>query len=276
MALLQGAPSVLKTTSPFNARVNRSTALLPSGRRARVAVSAEHRPSWLLDQPNRLWELDTTWYPGADAPEYLDGSLPGDRGFDPLRLAANPDVRPWLVEGELYNGRVAMLAVAGILMVEAVGNGPWWSAPFRADWPLPYWPGVVVAHSIYAVFEARRWSNFQKYKETGLLGMVPFDPMGQISDKNRQSEVRNGRLAMIAFLGFCSQAANTGVGPLENLKAHIADPVHNNIFSSGVSLEVTLAVLTITTIPIVLEARKSLEKDRGEKEGDNFRAFPFL
>ena len=29
----------------------------------------------------------------------------------------------------------------------------------------------------------------------GLLGMVPFDPMGQISDKNRQSEVRNGRCA---------------------------------------------------------------------------------
>ncbi len=24
-----------------------------------------------------------------------------------------------------------MLAVAGTLLVEAVGNGPWWSAPFR-------------------------------------------------------------------------------------------------------------------------------------------------
>ena len=36
------------------------------------------------------------------------------RGFDPLRLFQNPSVRPWLVEGELYNGRVAMLAAAGI------------------------------------------------------------------------------------------------------------------------------------------------------------------
>ena len=31
----------------------------------------------------------------------------GDRGFDPLRLAANPSTRPWLVEGELYNGCAA-------------------------------------------------------------------------------------------------------------------------------------------------------------------------
>ena len=31
----------------------------------------------------------------------------------------------------VFRRRVAMLAVAGILMVEAVGNGPWWSAPFR-------------------------------------------------------------------------------------------------------------------------------------------------
>ena len=43
MALLQGAPSVLKTASPFTARVNRSTALVPSVRRARSVAIFERQ-----------------------------------------------------------------------------------------------------------------------------------------------------------------------------------------------------------------------------------------
>lgn len=43
--------------------------------------------------------------------------------------------------------------------------------------------------------------------QAGLLGMTPFDPMGMNSDEMAVKEVKNGRLAMIAFIGFCSQAA---------------------------------------------------------------------
>lgn len=33
---------------------------------------------------------------------------------------------------------------------------------------------------------------------------------------------------MLAFLGFSSQAAVRGLGPIECLKLHLEDPAHNN------------------------------------------------
>ena len=35
----------------------------------------------------RKYEGDALWLPSTSRPEWLDGSLPGDRGFDPLGLA---------------------------------------------------------------------------------------------------------------------------------------------------------------------------------------------
>lgn len=39
----------------------------------------------------------------------------------------------------------------------------------QVDWPLPYWPGVIVSHAIYAGFELKRFDNFQKYGEVGTI-----------------------------------------------------------------------------------------------------------
>ena len=41
-------------------------------------------------------------------------------------------------------------------------------------------------------------------------------------------QVRNARLAMLATLGFFSQAATTGKGPFDNLSDHLSDPGHQN------------------------------------------------
>lgn len=46
------------------------------------------------------------WLPGQTSPAYLDGSLPGDYGFDPLGLAEG-GVLPRMREAEIINGRCA-------------------------------------------------------------------------------------------------------------------------------------------------------------------------
>lgn len=36
-----------------------------------------------------------SWFPGSKLPDHLDGSMPGDYGFDPLGLALNADNLRW-------------------------------------------------------------------------------------------------------------------------------------------------------------------------------------
>jgi hypothetical protein len=75
----------------------------------------------------------------------------------------------------------------------------------------------------------------------------------------------------VAFLGFSSQAAVRGLGPIESLQKHLEDPGHNNIFTSSVGNEVTVAVLLLSMAPTLIEAKNRLS---GSKE-EEFRPIPW-
>ena len=211
------------------------------------------------------------WYPGATPPEHLDGSMAGDYGFDPLALGANENLLPWFREAELMNGRFAMAAVPGIIMTELLGVGNFWEAGANVQSPLSLQALIGLQVVIMGTFEYKRYEIFKETGEVGLLSFAPFDPMKMKNQETMVKEVKNGRLGMLAFVGFCSQAAVQGKGPVACLTAHIKDPLHENIYTSKVGPEVTAAIVCLSIWPFIVEAQKAL----GGKDKEEFRALPW-
>lgn len=197
----------------------------------------------------------------------------GDYGFDPLRLGSkDKEVLNYYREGELTNGRWAMAAVAGILFTELVGRGGnWWETGANVESSFDLKTLVIVEVALFAVLEAYRARAYEKTGETGLGPFAPFDPLGMRSDETRLKELKNGRLAMLAFLGFSSQAAVQGLGPIACLQKHLADPAHNNIFTSSVGAEATIAVIALGILPTLIESKNVLQ---GTDE-EEFRPIPW-
>lgn len=210
------------------------------------------------------------WYPGAKAPKYLDGTMAGDYGFDPLRLGANPETLPYLQEAELMNGRWAMAAVTGIAFTDAVGLPKWWEAG-AADYGIDFNTLVGVQVVAMAVLEAARIRGFQRTGESGVLNSFPFDPAGLDAPDKRVKEIKNGRLAMLAFLHCVSSYAVTGLSPLEGLQAHMANPQAVNIFTSAVGGETVAFVAFCSMAPTFLLAQKTL----GDGKEEEFNPIPW-
>lgn len=201
------------------------------------------------------------WFPGSTPPAWLDGSLPGDFGFDPLGLGSDPELLKWFQQSEIVHCRWAMLGAAGIIIPEALTkagilNTPHWNVAGDAEYFADPTTLFIVELLFLGWAEGRRWADIIKPgsvntdpifpsnkltgTDVGYPGGLWFDPLNFGSGDPakvkvwRTKEIKNGRLAMLAVLGFAFQSLYTGQGPIDNLLAHLADPGHNTVFSAFV------------------------------------------
>ncbi|CAA2979249.1 photosystem I chlorophyll a b-binding 5, chloroplastic [Olea europaea subsp. europaea] len=244
-------------SSPFPGRISHKTAfgatktnwlveIGSSSHHLRVVVRAQNRPTWL---------------PGLDPPPYLDGTLAGDFGFDPLGLGEDPESLKWYVQAELVHARFAMAGVAGILATDllritGISHLPVWYEAGATKFDFASTRTLVIIQLLLMGFvETKRYMDFRNPGsqakegsffglEAALEGIEPgypggplLNPLGLAKDiKNAQEwklkEIKNGRLAMVAMLGIFVQANVTHVGPIDNLIEHLSNPWHKTIIQT--------------------------------------------
>jgi len=156
--------------------------------------------------------------PFLKKPPALDGSMPGDIGFDPLQIS---DLVPlqWAREAELKHARICMLAWAGWVAVDLGFRVPY--APkvlslYAHDACVEKGPmlGLLIPLAAIEVL-AGIPKAFQLLNDPDAApgGDYKFDPLGFGGSADLQEkELANGRLAMMAFSGTVTQATLTGGG----------------------------------------------------------------
>lgn len=166
----------------------------------------------------------------------------------------------------VIHGRWAMLGVAGLVAPEILGGaglipestGLVWfkSGAIPPQGTFDYWADPVTIFWVNMVLmnfaEVKRGQDYWNpgsQAETPLMGWEsgfagsgnPAYPGGKFFNfaglgkddmaTMQKKEIKNGRLAMMAFLGCMVQAAVTGEGPWKNICDHVAAPFSANMLT---------------------------------------------
>ncbi|OAE30531.1 hypothetical protein AXG93_977s1170 [Marchantia polymorpha subsp. ruderalis] len=207
-----------------------------------------------------------------DYPQHLQGESPGDYGFDILGLGRETANFDKFFNFEILHARWAMLGAMGAVIPELLvrygglsfSEPVWWRVGYAKlqGETLDYFgiPGLHVAGAqgvLVIAFcqvllmvgpEYARYCGIEALEPLGVFlpgdinypGGALFDPLGLSKDPStfedlKVKEIKNGRLAMVAWLGFYAQAVVTGKGPVENALDFLSDPAHQNLFAYATS-----------------------------------------
>ena len=163
--------------------------------------------------------------PFLPRPALLDGTLPGDRGFDPFNFASDASALQWQRKAEVKHARLAMLAAVGwpaaellhkdiastfdlpILLasgdrVPSVLNDGLSHASFPA-----FWIAIITAAAVIEIQESVE-ANLSCKLDPSDKGFDPINLGGKTMEQKHfmhEAELFNGRLGMLAITGFAIQ-----------------------------------------------------------------------
>uniref|UniRef100_A0A7S3UC46 Chlorophyll a-b binding protein, chloroplastic n=1 Tax=Picocystis salinarum TaxID=88271 RepID=A0A7S3UC46_9CHLO len=145
---------------------------------------------------------------------------------------------------------------AELMTKEGLIDAPLWFDAGKTEFFTDSWTLLGMQMLLMSWAEGRRWMDITNPgsvnadplfgessgyvctgSEVGYPGGKWFDPLGLTASKEKYEvlklkEIKNGRLAMLCTIALYAQYAATGVGPLDNLGAHLADPWNNNIITT--------------------------------------------
>ncbi|EJK62427.1 hypothetical protein THAOC_16963 [Thalassiosira oceanica] len=179
---------------------------------ASVGSTAAFAPSMEGRASSSLASQVSKSIPFLLAPEKLDGTMPGDVGFDPMGLSdIQTDLR-YARWAELKHGRVCMLAVTGMVWQEYFPHLPGAAYATKDPWEAISSPGFGANIQILlaiGVVELINWDEtFNGDSRPGDIGWTGagFDKLDEAGKAKRyEQEIVHCRLAMIAFIGATHQ-----------------------------------------------------------------------